>query len=108
MIGFNTDKIGSHIEKDPQSTLDYTIDWSSWVTAGDAIATSTWVVETIAGDVTPVIDTNNVMNVGASTSTVWLSGGDLRNTYRITNTITTTNGLTDERFFRLKITNKSG
>ena len=108
MSGFNTDKIGSFIDKDPQSTLDYTIDWSSWVTDGDAIATSVWDVETIAGDVTPVVNTNDVMDVGASTSTVWLSGGELRNTYRITNTITTTNGLTDERYFRLNITNKSG
>lgn len=106
MEGFSTDKIGSHIDKDPQSTLDYTIDWSSWISTGDAIATSTWAIETIAGT-SPLSTTGSSFDVATSVSTIWLAGGDLRKTYRITNTITTTNGLTDERYFRIRITDKS-
>ena len=108
MTGFNIDKIGSHIDKDPQSTLDYTLDWSGWITVGDAIATSTWDVESISGDVTPLTSTGSSFNAGTSVTTIWLANGDLRNTYRVANTITTTNGLTDERYFRINITNKSG
>jgi len=74
--------------KDPQSNLDYQIDWTAWL-AGDTISASSWSAG--AG-----------ITVGANThtdavATVWLSGGSAGSSYVVTNQITTTSGRIDER-----------
>lgn len=103
--GFRKDRVGAVIDKDPQATLDYSVDWSDWVSAGDVITSSIWTISTITGDTAPVEEEDT--NLGSNIATVWLSGGTVDKIYTITNTITTDNGLIDERFFRLKIKNKS-
>ena len=80
--------------KDPSAILDYSIDWSLWLN-GDTIATSSWTVPT---GLTKVSDTKN-----DSSTTVWLSGGTLGQTYTVTNRITTANGRTDERSIIIKV-----
>jgi len=52
--------------KDSDETLDYQIDWSSWL-GTDTISTSTWVVDS---GITKVSDTNTT-----TTTVIWLSGG---------------------------------
>lgn len=81
------------IAKDPDSILDYTIDWSAWLadSGADTIASSTWVVA--AGL------TNNNATRTSTTATVWLSGGTAGTTYRVTNRITTAGGRTADRSF---------
>ena len=74
-------------DKDPSENLDYSFNWRARVPVGDSIVGSTWVV-----DGTP----NNIV-LGASTystytTTIWLSGGTVGNTYVLTNTITTLSG----------------
>lgn len=80
--------------KDPDSTLDYQIDWATWLD-GDTITTSSWAADS---GLTIDSDTNTV-----TTATVWLSGGTLGQRYEVTNTIVTTAGRTDERSFIVRI-----
>lgn len=103
--GFRTDNIGSYIVKDPDSYLDYSIDWSDWLNSGDGILSSTWTIQAITDDANPITTDNNLTTT--SSATVWLSGGTTGNNYRITNTITTAAGLTDERYFRIFIKDRT-
>lgn len=81
------------ILKDPQAVLEYTARWTEWLadSAGDTIVTSTWTVP--AG-----ITQNNASNT-TTTATIWLSGGTVGTTYRITNQITTAGARTAQRSF---------
>lgn len=75
--------------KDPDAVLDYTVDWSAWLTTGDTITASSWTVE--AG-LTKDTDANT-----DSAATVWLSGGTAGSDYQCTNEIETADGRTDDR-----------
>lgn len=83
--------------KDPDSVLDYVIDWSDWLD-GDTISTSTWATPS---GITKDSDSNNT-----TTTTIWLSGGTLGKTYRITNRIVTAAGRTADETFKVKMINK--
>ena len=107
LTGFRKDRTGSYIEKDPQSYLDYSIDWSDWIPQDDAIATSTWRIETISGDTAPLTTDQNIKNSSTSVNTGWLDAGTAGKNYEVTNQITTDNGLTDERYFRVFVKNRS-
>lgn len=79
--------------KVPSEVRNYTFDWSAFL-GTDTIATSD---VTVAG-VTLEEDTNDTTSV-----TVLLSGGTLNTVATITNTITTTGGLTETQVFTLLI-----
>lgn len=68
--------------------LDYSIDYTSWLD-GDTIATSAWVADSGI-----TIDSDSNSTTG---TTVVVSGGTVRATYQLINTITTAGGLTDRR-----------
>lgn len=76
--------------KDPNAVLDYRWDWSSWLPAGDTIATATFVVD----DAALVIDDSLH---DTTTATAWLSGGVSGSRYVVTCHITTTDGRADDR-----------
>lgn len=83
---------GWDYEKDPDATLDYTIDWSAWLTTiNDTIITSTW---DMADGPTWVDETFT-----DTTTTIWLSGGTDGTLYAISNTIATEGGRTNSRDF---------
>lgn len=75
--------------KDPSAILDYSINWSSWLVAGDTIVTSTWTAET---GITIDDDSNTT-----TATTVWLSGGTAGESYDVTNHIVTDDGREDDR-----------
>lgn len=81
--------------KDPDSILDYTIDWEDWLD-GDTISASTWEVDSsgIAVD----SDTHT-----ATLATVWLSGGTIGAAYDVTNEIVTATGRTEHRTITIAI-----
>ncbi len=83
--------------KDPDSTLDYSIDWTRWLN-GDTIVNSTWAV----GD---GITKSSVTNT-TTQATVWLAGGTAGTSYTATNTIITAAGLTVERSIEVTIASK--
>jgi hypothetical protein len=80
--------------KDPQATLDYHVDWSTWMEDGDAIIASDWFV---ADGLTEVVDA-----FSTTVATVWLSGGTAGQSYTVTNRITTSDGRIDERSITIK------
>ena len=75
--------------KDPDSVLDYGIDWSTWLSSGETISTSTWTV--------PTGKTEDSDSKGDTSTLIWLSGGTAGTTYELTNKITTSDNRTVER-----------
>lgn len=84
--------------KDPDAILDYTINWSSWLPAGDAIAESTW---TAGNGITIDSDSNT-----STSATVWLSGGTVGATYTVTNHIVTDDGREEDQTISIIIREK--
>lgn len=70
-----------------ENDVDYDLDWSGRLGAGDSIVTSNWVV---IGN--PSSITINSQSFQGSLSKVFLSGGTSGQTYTFQNTITTTLG----------------
>lgn len=83
--------------KDPDSTIDYQVDWSEWL-AGDTISSSSWVV--------PSGLTNESATNSTTTATLWVSGGTKGSQYTVTNRIVTAAGRTVDRSFKIKVVNK--
>ena len=83
------------IYKSPEANLDYTIDWTAWLDAGETISTSSWSAET---GVTLVANTH-----GTATTQTFIAGGTVGMDYRVTNTITTSAARTDSRSFVLRL-----
>jgi hypothetical protein len=78
--------------KDPNATLDYTVDWRTWLPTGDMLVTGTWIVE--AGLVVEQED------LATGTCSVWLSSGTAGILYEATNRITTLGGrINDQTLF---------
>lgn len=83
-------------EKDPDEVLDFPIDWATNVLdEGDELDSSIWVVP--AG-ITKDSDSNTT-----GTTTIWLSGGTLKQKYTIVNRVTTTRGRTYDQSATLTI-----
>ena len=108
-------KPGETIEQDPQSILDYIVNWRGdaadggpWLESSENIASSTFTLE--AGLTNEDDDNDN------DTATVWISidgGAVIGNKYKVTNKITTSvqspNNLiprTVERSFYIKVKEK--
>ncbi len=84
------------VPKDPDSTLDYTLDWSDWLAGDETIVESTW---TLSG-VTSVNESRTT-----TTTTIFVRGGTVGETASLTNRITTSNAVPriDERTLLLSI-----
>ncbi len=83
--------------KDPDSVLDYTIDWSNWLTAAgsDTISSSSWTVGT---GITEDSDSNTT-----TTATIVVSGGTAGTDYDLANKVVTAGGRTVERTITIKV-----
>lgn len=86
--------------KAPGATLDYTLDWGSWLESGETISSSAWAITD------PVASMGGVTvfqsNVIGNTTTVWLQGGADGITYTVSNTVRTTSGRIDTRSITVK------
>ncbi|MDP2323524.1 MAG: hypothetical protein Q8N51_05785 [Gammaproteobacteria bacterium] len=86
-------------KKDPNATLDYTFDWSAWLTPiSDAISSVTWVLST---GIT-IVSTSFT----AATATAFIAGGVLGGQEELTCRITTVGGRVDDRTVFLNIVNR--
>jgi hypothetical protein len=85
--------------KDPNATLDYQLDWSSWLATGESIST---VTVTVTG-ATLVSNSNT-----ATTVTAWISGGTVGEQVRIQYRITTNNSQPriDDRTLILRVADR--
>jgi hypothetical protein len=78
--------------KDPEATVDFSVDWSAWLQTDELIASSSWAVASgDEEDEDPVtIGSGDYASTSSDTAaTVWLLGGTDGTNYRVTNTITT-------------------
>lgn len=75
-------------KKDPDATKNYGWDWSSWLPAGDTIASH---AVTVLGDVAVASSSHTTTSV-----TAVLSGGTHNTDSKVTARITTAQGLTDD------------
>ena len=91
--------------KDTNAQLIYTFDWSDWLPSGTTISTNTYTVETITGDASPL--TKTAQSNTNTTTTIKVSAGTAGKVYKIFNTIITSGGLTDKRYFRIKVETRS-
>lgn len=82
-------------EKSPASVLDYSFDWSEWLQAGQIIETSSW-----SSDTGLTIDSDAKTTTKA---TAFISGGVEGNSYFVSNTVVTNDGLTAKRSFIIKV-----
>ena len=92
----------SVLVKDPDSTLDFFVDWSAgYLDSGEIInaadADSEWTV-TPSGSLSVTADSHDT-----STSSVTLSGGVSGNVYRVTNQINTSLGRIDDRSIVIRV-----
>lgn len=86
----------THI-KDPNATLDYASDWSSWLAEGDSISNFDVVVE--SGDVV-IEDGTGTAPAPSETDgvvTAWISGGTVGTTATVRYRVTTAQGRIDDR-----------
>jgi hypothetical protein len=85
--------------KDPDSELDYTVDWGTWLPTGDTISTSAWTI--IPGGLTestgmPSTNTN-------TTATITVTSGTAGVDYSLINRITTAGGRITDRTIRINV-----
>lgn len=85
--------------KDSDAVLDYTLDWSQWLTTADTITASTY---TVTPSETGGVTVDDQSFTGTKT-TVWLSGGVAGQKYFVTNHITTSGGRQDDRSLRITV-----
>lgn len=79
--------------KDPDAFIDYTIDWSRWL-SGDTITNAIWFAD--SPDITIAFSNHDTVS-----SQVWVSGGKDGARYVLTNRITTVSGRIDDRSIEL-------
>lgn len=97
--GFLRDQQGNYIAKDPDASLQYGVDWSQWLTAGDNLFSSTWTVETTGTNAITYTSPFILDNVALVT----LENGQAGTIYTVANTIVTDEGWSDTRRFRVKV-----
>jgi hypothetical protein len=83
-------------DKDPEAEKDYAIDWSAILQVGETIDVSTWTPDDASLTAFDGSITDGVC-------TTWLSGGNAGQTYLVTNHITTSRGMIDERTVQIKV-----
>lgn len=80
---------------DPASKIDYSIDWTNWLAAGDTIATSVW-------EIFPLGPTLSEASVSGMSTITYIEGCTAGSVHRLTNRISTAQGRTDERSIVLR------
>lgn len=105
ITGFLKDNEGIYIPKDTEAILTYSLDWTDWLTNGETISSSLFTVESLTGDGDPL--TKVSQSSTDYVTTVKLSGGTQGKIYKVYDTITTSGGLTERRYFRVKVETRS-
>ena len=104
LTGFKRDNEGLYIEKDPDANIQYGLDFTDYLNSGDSLSTATVTIETISGDTAPLAFPTNAVtdvNIAGALVSIRLEGGSTPNIYTIKCTITTSDGDTDSRSFRI-------
>lgn len=96
--------------KDPDETLDYSVDWSRWLGSGVTISSVAWFVDNASGAKTSFTagsTVNGLQNVSVTNTTtvatINLAVGTLNKEYKIYCRITDSSGSVVERVIKLNI-----
>lgn len=85
--------------KDPNATLDWTFDWTPWLSKiGDSISSIAWTV--------PAGLTQESVSNSLTKATIWLSGGTDGTSYEVSARITTVGGRIDDRTFGIDVVSR--
>jgi hypothetical protein len=85
--------------QDPSANLDYAVDFTAWLPAGDTISTFTVIADSgISATKSNTLST-------ATIAVIWVSGGVVGLVYTVTVRVTTTIGRVDDRTFYMRINN---
>ena len=85
--------------KDPPATLDYSVDWTSFLADGETITSVDW---TVLPDETDGLVTGDEISSG-NTRGIFVSGGVAGNSYQVRCEMTTSQGRTDSRAITIRI-----
>src|SRR5262245_35246178 len=93
------DSRGEYFTKAPgaDSKLDFSIDWTSFLTGAETLLTSNWTVPAGINQATPS------PSIQGNKTIIWLDGGTAGVEYELLNKITTSDGRKDQRYFRIRI-----
>ena len=89
----------THFTKDPDGIIDYTVRWTSWLSSGDTILSSSWALP--SGDLVAVSETRT--NTDAI---IFLASGTVGQIYPVTNRITTNDGRQNDQTISILIEEK--
>ena len=110
LTGFKRDNEGAVIEKSPAANIQYGVDFTDYLNSGDSISTASITIESITGDSAPLAfptdQATDVYITGGTLVNIRLENGTASNIYTVKTTITTTQGDTDARSFRIIIKEK--
>jgi PBP1b-binding outer membrane lipoprotein LpoB len=106
LTGAKKDNTGLYFVKDSTANVKYGLDFTDYLSANDSLSTATVSISAIAGDASPLaFPTNQAtdVNIASALVSIRLRNGTNGNIYTVTCTVTTANGDTDTRRFRIKI-----
>ena len=103
--GYQQTTQGLQIEKDTEAQLVYTFEWSDYLPTGDSLSTVSYTITARANDPDPLAIVSQ--GVQGTKTYVELSNGQEGKSYVVTAQITTTDGIIDRRFFRVKVLARS-
>jgi hypothetical protein len=89
-------------QKQPADQLDYDLDFSEWLTGSDTITGAVAVSDAPDEDDELVVESVSITDQQVK---VWLSGGITGSTYKVTATITTSEGRVKELDFKIRVRN---
>jgi hypothetical protein len=85
--------------KDPEATLDYSVDWGADYLSGDALAESDWTVSPAEPNGVAIVSSR----FDLTTATAEVEGGIAGRLYRLTNHVVTAQGREDRRSIMLRV-----
>lgn len=103
--GYQQTTQGLQIEKDTEAQLVYTFEWSDYLPTGDSLSTVTYTITARANDPDPLAIVSQ--GIQGTKTYVELSNGQEGKSYVVTAQITTTDGIIDRRYFRVKVLARS-
>ena len=110
LTGYKRDNVSLYITKDPDSNVQYGLDFTDYLNTGDSISSASVTISTVSGDSAPLAfptnEATDVLITGGVLVNIRLEGGTAGNIYTIKATIVTSQGDTDARSFRIKVEEK--
>jgi hypothetical protein len=91
--------MADHYVQDPNDKLDWSHDWSDFLAAGDSIASRVWSIDPEGGSPSLIVS-------GGTSASVLIGNLTVGVVYRLSEKITTTNGVIAERSLTIRCEEK--